>query len=102
MHRWRLNVFEGDTAGTFMLFNRSMPWKRKFNLTQVVKHASFRRPVVSVDGIANAQCASGEPPKGSGKTLILDPPFPDHVVRPLHVLESNLLLPHPLFPLRWL
>ena len=79
MHRWRLHVFEGDSAGPFVFFNRSMPWKRKFRLTQVARHASFRRPVVSVDGISNAQCASGEPPEGAGKTLILDPRFPDHV-----------------------
>ena len=89
MHRWCLSVVEGDSAGLFMLLNRSMPWKRKFRLSRVVKHASFRRPVVSVDGIANAQCASGEPPEGAGKTLILDPRFPGHVVRPLHVLESS-------------
>ena len=92
MHRWRPHMFEGDSAGLFMLFNRSMPWKRKFCLTQVVRHASFRRPVVSVDGIANAQCASGEPHEGAGKILILDPRFPEHVVRPLHVLESSALL----------
>ena len=95
MHRWRLHVFGGDSAGLFMLFNRSMPWKRKFCLTQVVRHASSRRPVVSVDRIANAPCASGEPPEGAGKTLILDPRFPDHVVRPLHVLESSGLMEEP-------
>jgi len=89
MHRWRLHVFEGDSAGLFMLFSRSITRKLKFRLAQVVRHASFRRPVVSVDGIANAQCASGEPPEGAGKTLILDPRFPEHVVRPLHVLESS-------------
>jgi hypothetical protein len=94
-HRWRLHVFEGETAGLFMLFNRSMPWKKKFKLSQVMRHASFRRPVVSVDGIANAQCASGEPPEGAGKTLILDPRFPEHVVRPLHVLESSGLMEEP-------
>ena len=95
MHRWRLHVFEGDSAGLFMLPNRSMPWKRKFLLSHVVKHASFRRPVVSVGGIANAQCASGELPERAGKALILDPRFPEHVVRPLHVLESPGLMEEP-------
>ena len=94
-HRWRLYTFEGSTAGTFIMHNRSRPLKERMSLKSAIRHAPFRHPFVSVDGTANSQCAWGEPPEGPGKTLILDPRFGHHAVRPLHVLESSGLMEEP-------
>ena len=70
--RWRLHRFQGDSAGTFILYNRTAPRRWRCSLEHVHRIASFRRPVVSLDGIANPQTAWGEWPEGPGKTLILD------------------------------
>ena len=68
---------------------------RRLDLDHVVRHSSFRRPVFSLDGIAQSQTAVGEPPEYSGKTLILDTRFNPPVVRPLHIEESSRLMEAP-------
>ena len=94
--RWRLYRFQGGSAGTFILYNRTAPRRWRCSLEHVHTIASFRRPVSSLDGIANPQTAWGEGPEGPGKTLILDTRFKDEiVVRPLHLLESSRLLEAP-------
>ena len=94
--RWRLYRFQGGSAGTFILYNRTAPRRWRCSLEHVHLIASFRRPVVSLDGIANPQTAWGEWPEGPGKTLILDTRFKDElVIRPLHLLESSRLLEAP-------
>ena len=94
--RWRLYRFQGGSAGTFILYNRTAPRRWRCSLEHVHTIASFRRPVVSLDGIANPQTAWGEWPEGPGKTLILDTRFKDElVIRPLHLLESSRLLEAP-------
>jgi hypothetical protein len=40
-HRWRLNTFEGSTAGTFIMHNRSRPLKERMSLKSVIRHAPF-------------------------------------------------------------
>ena len=94
-NKWRLHHFQGDSAATFVMYNRSRPARRRLDLDHIVKHASFRRPVYSLDGIAQSQTAVGEPPEYHGKTLVLDTRFSPAVVRPLHVMESARLMETP-------
>jgi hypothetical protein len=74
------------------MYNRSRPARRRLDLDHIVKHASFRRPLYSLIGIAHAQTAVGGPPEYHGKTLVLDTRFSPAVIRPLHVMESARLM----------
>ena len=77
------------------MYNRSRPARWRLDLDHIVKHAPFRRPVYSLDGIAQAQTAVGKPPEYHGKTLVLDSRFSPAVVRPLHVMGSARLMETP-------
>lgn len=94
-NKWCINCFQGDSAATFHMYNRAKPARRRLDLDRIVKQSSFRRPVFSLDGIAQSQTAVGEPPEYHGKTLILDTRYDPSIVRPLHLEESSRLMETP-------